>query len=159
MKTNKTPGREFALKFLFQLFLKENTELKNQYLSNSIDASELDLSLAEFKESYMAPDDEHPDNSIDDSSYFFACKLIKGVSKNMSSHEEILKEKTKRESLETIDKIERSILLIGTQELIHHDTPYQVVINELVNLAKKYGGADSGRFVNGVLDSVKVKTK
>lgn len=152
---NKTPGREFALKFLFQLFLKENIDLKNQYLSGSIDPSELDASLAEFKESYVAPDEEHPDNSIDDNSYFFACKLIRGVSANMATHEELLKKQTKRESLETIEKIERSVLLIGAQELLHHETPYQVVINELVNLAKKYGGADSGRFVNGVLDSVR----
>jgi N utilization substance protein B len=156
---NKTPGREFALKFLFQLFLKENLELKNQYLAGSIESSDLDSTLAEFKESYVAPDEEHPDNSIDDASYFFACKLVKGVSQNMATHEELLKKQTKRDSLEAIDKIERSVLLIGTQELLHHDTPYQVVINELVNLAKKYGGADSGRFINGVLDSVRIETK
>jgi len=158
-QTNKTPGREFALKFLFQLFLKENLQLKDRYLAGSVDPGELDVSLAEFKESYVAPDDEHPNNSIDDGSYFFACQLIKGVAKNMATHEELLKKQTKRESLEAIEKIERSILLIGVQELLHHDTPYQVIINELINLAKKYGGADSGRFINGVLDGVRVKEK
>ena len=158
-QTNKTPGREFALKFLFQLFLKENQDLKEEFLSGNVDSEQLETSLTEFKESYVAPDEEHPDNSIDDNSYFFGRKLVLGVSKNMSELEQFLKTHSKRDSLENIEKIERSILLIGTQELLHHDTPYQVVIHELIELAKKYGGADSGRFINGVLDSVRTEKK
>ncbi len=52
-----------------------------------------------------------------------------------------------------VSPIERSILLIGACELRDHpETPYRVVINEAIELAKTYGGTDGHKFVNGVLD-------
>ncbi|MBS0319198.1 MAG: transcription antitermination factor NusB [Proteobacteria bacterium] len=52
-----------------------------------------------------------------------------------------------------LSPIERSILVIGAWELEHRpETPYRVVINEAVELAKRYGGIDGHKFVNGVLD-------
>lgn len=54
-----------------------------------------------------------------------------------------------------LSPIERSILVIGAWELLHQpETPYRVVINEAVELAKTYGGTDGHRFVNGVLDKL-----
>jgi transcription antitermination protein NusB len=56
---------------------------------------------------------------------------------------------------EEISPIERSILLLGTCELRHHpETPYRVIINEAIELAKTYGGTDGHKFVNGVLDKL-----
>ncbi len=56
---------------------------------------------------------------------------------------------------EEISPIERSILLLGTCELRYHpETPYRVVINEAIELAKTYGGTDGHKFVNGVLDKL-----
>jgi N utilization substance protein B len=56
---------------------------------------------------------------------------------------------------EAISPIERSILLLGACELRHHpETPYRVVINEAIELAKTYGGTDGHKFVNGVLDKL-----
>jgi len=154
---NKTPGREFALKFLFQLFIKENVDLKERFLSSSVNKEDLEEQLIEFKESYLQPDEEHQDNQIDDKNFFFACKLVKGIALHMSRIEELIKAETKRESLDNIEKIERCVLLVGTEELFYFDTPYQVVLSELVGLAKKYGGENSGRFVNGVLDGIRGK--
>lgn len=154
---NKTPGREFALKFLFQLFLKENQNLKDSFLSGSVATDDLLERIEEFKESYMAPDEEHENNQIDDGNYFFATKLIKGISQHMSQLEQLIMAETNRKNLEQIDKIERCILLVGCEELFYFETPYQVVINELVNLAKTYGGEHSGRFINGVLDGIRAK--
>jgi N utilization substance protein B len=58
-------------------------------------------------------------------------------------------------SLEELDPIERSLLRIATFELMERiDVPYKVVINEAVNLAKKFGATDSHKFINGVLDQV-----
>jgi N utilization substance protein B len=52
-----------------------------------------------------------------------------------------------------LDPIETNILRIATYELINHlEIPYKVVINEAINLAKRYGADDSHKFVNGVLD-------
>lgn len=54
-----------------------------------------------------------------------------------------------------VSPIERGILLLGACELKHHaETPYRVIINEAIELAKTYGGTDGHKFVNGVLDKL-----
>lgn len=56
---------------------------------------------------------------------------------------------------EELSPVEASILLMGTLELTHHpETPYRVVINECIELAKLFGGTDGHKYVNGVLDKV-----
>lgn len=52
-----------------------------------------------------------------------------------------------------IDPVDRAILRLGAWEILHHpDVPKNVAINEAIDLAKRFGTTDSGRFVNGVLD-------
>jgi N utilization substance protein B len=59
-----------------------------------------------------------------------------------------------------LSPVERAILIIGAWELLHRvDTPYRVVINEAVELAKSYGGTDGHRFVNGVLDKLAARVR
>jgi len=53
-----------------------------------------------------------------------------------------------------IDPVDRAILRLGTYELMRTDTPPNAVINEAIELAKRFGTTDSGRFVNGILDKV-----
>jgi N utilization substance protein B len=54
-----------------------------------------------------------------------------------------------------VSPIERCILLLGACELkLHPETPYRVIINEAIELAKTYGGTDGHKFVNGVLDKL-----
>ncbi len=53
-----------------------------------------------------------------------------------------------------IDPVDRAILRLGTYELLHGATPPKVVINEAIELAKRFGTTDSGRFVNGILDKI-----
>ena len=55
---------------------------------------------------------------------------------------------------ERIDPVDRAILRLGTYELLHAGTPPKVVINEAIELAKRFGTTDSRRFVNGVLDKI-----
>jgi N utilization substance protein B len=56
---------------------------------------------------------------------------------------------------EEVSPIERSILLLGACELKSHmETPYRVIINEAIELAKTFGGTDGHKFVNGVLDKL-----
>jgi len=55
-----------------------------------------------------------------------------------------------------ISIIDKAILRLGTCEILYlKDIPAQVSINEAIEIGKKYGGGDSGRFINGVLDAVK----
>jgi N utilization substance protein B len=52
-----------------------------------------------------------------------------------------------------LDPIEHALLLIGSYELQHRlEVPFRVVINEAVNLARRFGATDGHKFVNGVLD-------
>jgi transcription antitermination protein NusB len=58
-------------------------------------------------------------------------------------------------TVEELSPVERAVLLLATHELKHSiETPYRVVINEAIELAKGYGGTDGHRFVNGVLDKL-----
>jgi N utilization substance protein B len=58
-------------------------------------------------------------------------------------------------SLEELGPVERALLRMATYELAERvDVPYKVVINEAVALAKKFGAAESHKYVNGVLDKV-----
>ena len=58
-------------------------------------------------------------------------------------------------SWDEVSPIERCILLLGACELkFHLETPYRVIINEAIELAKTYGGTDGHKFVNGVLDKL-----
>jgi N utilization substance protein B len=49
---------------------------------------------------------------------------------------------------------DRNVLRLGAYELLHSDTPPRVVIDEAVELAKRFGAAQSSQFVNGILDKV-----
>ena len=49
---------------------------------------------------------------------------------------------------------DRNVLRLGAYELFHSDTPPQVAIDEAVELAKRFGSAQSAQFVNGILDNL-----
>jgi len=54
-----------------------------------------------------------------------------------------------------LSPVEACILLLGSFELLNHpETPYRVIINEAIELAKAFGGTDGHKYVNGVLDKV-----
>jgi N utilization substance protein B len=58
-------------------------------------------------------------------------------------------------AVQELSPVEHAILLLGAFELKHRlETPYRVIINEAIELAKGYGGTDGHRFVNGVLDKL-----
>ena len=55
--------------------------------------------------------------------------------------------------------IDRNILRLGVFELLHQkDVPSKVCINEAIELAKRFGDADSSKFINGILDAIHKKT-
>ena len=80
--------------------------------------------------------------------------LLDDVLKNQDALRELLAPFIDRSWME-VSPIERSILLLGACELqMHPATPYRVVINEAIELAKTFGGVDGHKFVNGVLDKL-----
>jgi N utilization substance protein B len=59
-----------------------------------------------------------------------------------------------------LSPVERAVLLLATREFEHHvETPYKVVLNEAIELAKSYGGTDGYKYVNGVLDKLAVQLR
>lgn len=55
---------------------------------------------------------------------------------------------------ERVDPVDRAILRLGTYELLVENLPAKIAINEAIEIAKRFGTTDSGRFVNGVLDKI-----
>jgi len=90
-------------------------------------------------------------------SYF--TEIFYGVPKQLNTIDEALAEFVDR-PVEKIDPVERAVLRISVYELINRlDTPYKVIINEGVNLAKCFGADGSHKYVNGVLDKVSKKKR
>ena len=59
-----------------------------------------------------------------------------------------------------LSPIEACVLMLGSFELINHpETPYRVIINEAIELAKAFGGTDGHKYVNGVLDKVAAEVR
>jgi len=80
--------------------------------------------------------------------------LLHGVPAHLKGLDEALAPLLDR-PLEQVDPVERAVLRLGAFELEHHlDIPYRVVINEAVELAKRFGADQGHRYVNGVLDKL-----
>jgi transcription antitermination protein NusB len=85
-----------------------------------------------------------------DRAYFH--ELLRGVVSNVQALDGELAPHTER-AIEHIDPVERAILRIACFELVHRpDVPPKVIINEAVELAKRFGAEQGHRFINGVLD-------
>lgn len=80
--------------------------------------------------------------------------LLAGVMTDATSLQALVQPYVSR-PWDEVSPVERCILLLAACELKNRlDTPYRVVINEAIELAKTYGGVDGHKFVNGVLDKL-----
>ncbi|MDR2643346.1 MAG: transcription antitermination factor NusB [Planctomycetaceae bacterium] len=105
--------------------------------------------------------DEFLENELPehDAIYQFARKLIDGVGENLDEIDSKLRRGIHNWSLERMSAIDRNILRMATYEIFYMDTPPLVVINEAIELAKKFSGKDSASFVNGILDQLEKNEK
>jgi N utilization substance protein B len=127
MKSARRLARELALQGLYQAQLSGNDE------------ASIEAHLAE------APGYVRADRPLFES-------LLRGVLRELPHLRSAIEPLLDRR-FEELSPVERSLLLLGTFELSHHlETPYRVIINEAVELAKAYGGTEGHKFVNGVLD-------
>ena len=80
--------------------------------------------------------------------------LVKCAMRKTVEIDEVLNPFLDREA-KHLDQIERAVLRLSTCELMNHpEVPYKVIVNESVNLTKKFGADQAHKFVNGVLDKV-----
>lgn len=86
----------------------------------------------------------------------FAEALIKGVLANKAAIDERIKKYTANYELHRIAIVDRNILRVAIYEMLFcNDVPPVVSINEAIEIAKRFGAEESGRFVNGILDRVR----
>ncbi|MBI1960663.1 MAG: transcription antitermination factor NusB [Candidatus Liptonbacteria bacterium] len=87
----------------------------------------------------------------------FITKIIEGVVTHLSELDAIIEQAAPEWPLAQIAVVDRNVLRIGLYELIYADkneVPPKVAINEAIEIAKNFGGPNSGKFINGVLGTV-----
>lgn len=89
----------------------------------------------------------------------FTEQLVDGVLENQDDLDEALTEYLNDWRIDRIYPVERVLLRAGVYEILHMDTSKAVVINEAVELAKRYGDDGTGSFVNGILDNFEKPAK
>ncbi len=88
----------------------------------------------------------------------FAAGLVAGTIEHAGEIDPVIAGSAEHWRPERMAVIDRLILRMAVYQLRHMpDVPPSVVINEAIELARRFGGEESGRFVNGVLDAVKRK--
>ena len=86
----------------------------------------------------------------------FAEPLIAGMVEHLDEIDERIRKYCENYNLDRISAVDRSVLRLAIYEMLYRDDiPPVVSINEAIELAKTFGGAESGKFVNGILDRVR----
>ena len=123
-------SRELALKFLYQF---------------ELNGGDLDEQIKLFLER----------NSSQEDVANFMKELVVSLIDKMEEIDEIIQKFSDHWILDRMTVIDRNILRMGACELLFNfSTPPKVVINEAIDIAKKYGNEDSPEFINGILDKV-----
>ena len=134
MSKKRSKAREFALQALYEWQLSDN--------------SPADI-IAQFS-AEKSPKSYESDDFQD---------LLRGVVGQVDTLDAALSDYIDRD-IEKVDPVERAILRLAAYELIAHlEIPYRVVINEAVELAKRFGAEQGHRYVNGVVDKLAQKTR
>ena len=126
----RTQSREIALQVLYQIDMSEGTA-----------EGAFDL----FWEHFTPPDNLKE----------FSQKIVNGVSQHGEEIDVIIEHYSEHWRLKRMTTVDRNILRLAIFELMFcDDIPPKVVLNEAVELGKKFGSDKSGSFVNGILDKV-----
>lgn len=93
--------------------------------------------------------------SVDEEAKELARELVVEAQKRRTAIDELISSSSKNWRLERMSRVDRNILRLSTCELLAFPSvPVRVVINEAVELAKRFGTSDSSAFVNGILDRI-----
>ena len=84
----------------------------------------------------------------------FALKLVCGTTSELSNIDDLLAANAINWKISRMAAVDRNVLRLGIYELTQTDTPVSVILDEAIQLARRFGGESSPSFVNGVLDAV-----
>lgn len=88
----------------------------------------------------------------------FFLQLVKGVNDAHVSVDQLIEQYSHNWRLRRMSCVDRNILRIAVYEILYcNDIPYKVSINEAIDIGKKYGTEESGAFINGILDSIRIE--
>ena len=128
---NRSLAREETFKLLYSLEIQKE-DLKEQ--------TEIYLENAEIS---------------DENTKKYMSAIVEGIEDNIKDIENKISENLKKDwKIERISKINLVLLKLAIYEILYTETPFKVVINEVVELAKKYGDDTSPNFINGILASI-----
>jgi len=134
-------ARESAVQFIYQLDVQQNWELD-------------DRSVDTFWEQIVELEN-CPAGKRLDMAKSYTTELVTGVVEHREQIDRRIGDTNSNWSIERMDVIDRNILRLAVFEMFHRDdVPGLVTINEAIELAKEFGGKESARFVNGVLDQL-----
>lgn len=95
------------------------------------------------------------DRSLDDKAKDDAKRYVRNIFENLKEIDNIISQYLENWTLDRLSSVDRNVLRLGTYELLYEaDVPIEVTIDEAIEIAKKYGTENSGKFVNGVLDRI-----
>jgi N utilization substance protein B len=124
--------RELALQFLYQA-----------EFSGPRGAAEVDVFWQHFQKGSKTPT--------------YLLELVEGVAAHLEELDTLITRYSEHWRLSRMAAVDRNLLRLATYELLHQpQIPPKVVINEAIELAKLYGSEDSGAFVNGILDQIRL---
>jgi len=127
----RTKARERALQALYQI---------------DVAATDLDEALSRFWKSFEPVEREVME---------LAEELVRGVARHRRPIDEAIEGVSENWRLDRMARVDRNILRLAVFELAHrNDAPVKVVLDEAIELGKKYGSESSGAFINGVLDKI-----
>ena len=145
-----------------------SVDKKNQYISERRVARKLALiaiyqwqmTQNSYEDIYLGlQEDKDLSKDMQKADMAFFQDLVKFTIDNTDALDAELNTFLDREA-EHLDQIERAALRMSTCELMNHpEVPYKVIVNESVNLTKKFGADQAHKFVNGVLDKVAKKLR
>lgn len=125
----RTDAREFAFKMIFETLFKDGDEsLSFNAISENKTLNEQDLK--------------------------FYQELFDAYKNNTNEVEGIIKEQCEGYELDRVYKVDLALLFLAVSEIKYVKTPPSIVINEVLNLSKKYSTDKSGSFINGILAKV-----
>lgn len=94
----------------------------------------------------------HP---VDEETRVFAEGLVRGTKEQQAKADDLIRQYAEHWELERMAVVDRNILRLAVYEMLWGgDVPAKVVINEAIEIAKKFGTGESSRFINGILDRV-----
>ena len=96
------------------------------------------------------------DTDFDDKTRSFANNLVLGALKNSEHIDEKIRSRAEHWRIERMAIVDRNVLRLAVYEFLYEDTPHTVVINEALEIARRFSTFEATQFINGILDAIKL---